>query len=215
MKQEISHKTESTLIRRKKIVTLDDLANSLHCSKRTVQRRLTKLKTTRSYNRNGQYYTLEDIPKFDANGLWHYRGTYFSRFGNLTQTFVQLVRASQAGLTSHEAGDLIGLRPSSFLWNFHNHPKIKRQKHHGRYVYFSSEPARYAKQLQNRMIIRKTQRLPSEFEAIAILVEKIKHPQLSLEELADKLKGKNLNIEPEVIENLFLHHGLAIKKNHV
>lgn len=215
MKQEISLKTESTLIRRKKIVTLDDLANSLHCSKRTVQRRLTQLKTIRSYNRNGRYFTLEDIGKFDANGLWHYRGTYFSKFGNLTQTFVQLVRASQAGLTSHEAGALIGLRPSSFLWNFHNHPEIKRQKHQGRYVYFSSEPARYAQQFQNRKIMRKTQRLPSEFEAIAILVEKIKHPQLSLEELANKLKGKKLNIEPEVIENLFLHHGLAIKKNHI
>jgi hypothetical protein len=215
MKQEISLKTESTLIRRKKIVTLDDLANSLHCSKRTVQRRLTQLKTIRSYNRNGRYFTLEDIGKFDANGLWHYRGTCFSRFGNLTQTFVQLVRASQAGLTSHEAGDLIGLRPSSFLWNFHNHPEIKRQKHQGRYVYFSSEPARYEQQFQNRMIMRKTQRLPSEFEAIAILVEKIKHPQLSLEELANKLKGKNLCIAPEAIENFFLHHGLVIKKNHI
>jgi len=215
MKQDISLKTESTLIRRKKMVTLDDLANSLHCSKRTVQRRLTPLKTIRSYNRNGQYYTLEAIAKFDTNGLWHYRGTYFSRFGNLTQTFVQLVRLSQAGLTSHEAGDLMGLRPSSFLWNVHNHPEIKRQKHQGRYVYFASEPPRYTQQLQNRIVMRQPQRLPSEFEAIAILVEKIKHPPLSLEELADKLKGKNLNIEPEVIENLFLHHGLAIKKNHL
>jgi DNA-binding transcriptional regulator WhiA len=82
-------------------------------------------------------------------------------------------------------------------------------------VYFASEPARYAQQLQNRIIMRKTQRLPSEFEAIAILVEKIKHPQLSLEKLADKLKGKKLYVEPEVIENLFLHHGLLTKKNHL
>jgi transcriptional antiterminator len=102
MKQENSLKMDSTLIHRKKIVTLDDLANSLHYSKRTVQRRLTQLKTIRSYNRNGQYFTLEDIPKFDANGLWHYSGTYFSKFGNLTQTFVQLVRRSTAGLTSHQ-----------------------------------------------------------------------------------------------------------------
>ena len=64
MKQDISLKTECTLIRRKKMVTLGDLANSLHCSKRTVQRRLAPLKTIRSYNRNGQYYTLEDIAKF-------------------------------------------------------------------------------------------------------------------------------------------------------
>ena len=65
------------------------------------------------------------------------------------------------------------------------------------------------------MIMRKTQRLPSEFEAIAILVEKIKHPQLSMEELANKLKGKKLNIAPEAIENFFLHHSLVIKKNHI
>ena len=213
MKQEKPLKTESTLIHRKKIVTLDELAASLRCSKRTVQRRLAKLNTIRSYNRNGQCYTLADIPKFDDNGLWHYRGTCFSRFGNLTQTFIHLVRDSQAGLTAHEAGDLIGLRPSSFLWNFHNHPEIKRCKHQGRYVYFGAEPTCCAQQLQNRRMIHKTQRLPSEFEAIAILVEKIKHPQLSPEGLANKLKGKNLNIESEVIENLFLHHGLAIKKN--
>jgi biotin operon repressor len=213
MKQTKTITAESTLIRRKKIVTLEELAASLHCSKRTVQRRMTQLRTIRSYNRNGQYYTLEDIANFDNNGLWHYRETYFSRFGNLTQTFVQLVRASQAGLTAHEAGDLIGLRPSSFLWNFHNHPEIERQKHQGRYVYFVSEPDRCARQLQNRINMRQTQRLPSEFEAIAIQVEIIKLPLLILEALANKLKGKNLSIEPEVIENLFLHHGLVIKKN--
>jgi hypothetical protein len=60
-----------------------------------------------------------------------------------------------------------------------------------------------------------TQRLPSEFEAIAILVEKIKHPQWGLEKLASKLKAKNLRIEPHVIENLFLHHGLVTKKKHI
>jgi hypothetical protein len=213
MKQEKALKTESTLIRRKKIVTLDELTMSLHYSKRTAQRRLAQLKTIRSYNRNGQYYTLEDIPKFDVNGLWRYREVYFSRFGNLTQTFVQLVQASQAGLTCQEAGELIGLRPSSFIWSVHDHPEIRREKHQGRYVYFSAKSARYTEQFQNRLTLSQIQRLPSEYEAIAILVEKIKHPQWSVEKLANKLKAKNLRIEPQVIENLFLHHGLVTKKN--
>ena len=215
MKQENSLKTESTLIRRRKIVTLDELAMSLRYSKRTAQRRLTQLKTFRSYNRNGQYYTLEDIPKFDANGLWRYREICFSKIGNLTQTFVQLVQASQAGLTSHEAGDLMGLRPSSFIWSVHDHPEIRREKHQGRYIHFSAKSARYTEQFQNRLTLSKIQRLPSEFEAIAILVEKIKHPQWSVEKLANRLKAKNLRIDPHVIENLFLHHGLVTKKNDV
>ena len=215
MAQENSLKKVSRLIRHKKIVTLDELALSLHCSKRTVQRRLEKLKVIRSYNRNSRYYTLEDIAKFDANGLWCYHGTCFSQFGNLTQTFVQLVHKSPAGLTSRQVGELIGLRPSSFIWNFHNHPEIKRQKYQGRYVYFASEPTRYKQQHQNRIVLHRSKKLPSELEIIEILVAKIKEPQLSLNELSDKLKEKKLCIAPKVIENLFLHRGLAVKKNHI
>jgi len=213
MKNEKPLKTESTLIRRKKVVTLEELAMSLQCSKRTVQRRLAQLKTIRSYNGNGQYYTLADIPKFDTNGLWRYREIYFSRFGNLTQTFVQLVQASHAGLTAQQAGDLMGLRPSSFIWSVHNQPEIRRDKHQGRYVYFSSQSARYSEQCQSRLILSQTPKLPSEFEAIAILVEKIKHPQWSVEKLANKLRAQNLCIDPHMIENLFAHHGLVTKKN--
>ena len=95
-------------LRAKKVVTLSELVLYLHCSARTVQRRLADWQVINSYNRNGSYYTLPDIPKFDSNGLWRYQGAFFSRFGNLPETFVQLVAHSQAGLTATEAGDLIG-----------------------------------------------------------------------------------------------------------
>jgi len=215
MTQENSLKQVSRIIRCKKVVTLEELASSLQCSKRTVQRRLAKLKTLRSYNRNGSYYTLADIAEFDADGLWHYHGTCFSRFGNLPQTFVQLVHNSPAGLTFHETGELIGLEPGSFIWSFHNHPEIKRQKYQGRYVYFASEPTRYAQQYQNRIVLQRSKKLPSDLQAIAILAAKIKEPQLNFDELSDKLKEKKLCVAPEMIENLFLHHNLPVKKNHI
>ena len=68
-------------LRSKKVVTLAELALHLHCSSRTVQRRLANWQAINSYNRNGAYYTLPDIPKFDAHGLWRYRQAFFSRFG--------------------------------------------------------------------------------------------------------------------------------------
>jgi len=77
------------------------------------------------------------------------------------------------------------------------------------------EPACQAKQLQNRLAMRQAERLPSDFEAIAILVERIKHPQSSLADLAGKLKERNMVFEPMVIENLFLRHGLVTKKNDI
>ena len=108
-------------LRLKKVVTLAQLVVHLHCSPRTVQRRLAELEALHSYNQNGRYYTLRDIPKFDANGLWRYQGAFFSRFGNLPQTFVQLVQRAPAGLTAAEVGQLLGLRPSSFLWAFRDY----------------------------------------------------------------------------------------------
>jgi len=196
----------------KKVLTLAELAVRLRCSSRTVQRRLADWQAITSYNRNGSYYTLPEVATFDANGLWRYRGAFFSRFGNLPETFVQLVGNSQAGLTAAEAGALLGLRPSSFLWSFREHPALKREKHHGFYVYYSSAPVRYKKQRKQRRLMRRGTRLPVDFEAIAILVEKIKCPNLSNEALSQRLRKQKLSIEPETIENLFVKHDLAVKK---
>ena len=198
-------------LRTKRAVTLVELALHLRCSPRTVQRRLADWRAINSYNQNGSYYTLPDIPKFDANGLWRYRGAFFSRFGNLPATFAQLVGNSQAGLTAVQAGDLLGIRPSSFLWSLRNHPALKREKHQGRYVYFSSTPAGYNNQRQQRRLIQKAARLPTDFEAVAVLVEKIKHPGLSNEALSRRLRKQKLSVDSEVIQNLFVHHGLAKK----
>ena len=199
-------------LRLRKVVTLAELALHLYCSPRTVQRRLADWQAINSYNRNGSYYTLPDIPKFDANGLWRYQGAFFSRFGNLPETFVQLVANSQTGLTAADAGDLLGLRPSSFLWSLRDHPALKREKHQGVYVYFASAPILYTSQRQQRNLMRKTTRLPADFEAVAILVEKIKHPALSNEALSRRLRKQNLFVEPETIHNLFVRHDLTVKK---
>ena len=58
----------------------------------------------------------------------------------------------------------------------------------------------------------RTIQLPSDIEAIAILVETIKNPALSIDQLADKLQQNNYWISSESIENLFSYHGLSIKK---
>ncbi len=55
-------------------------------------------------------------------------------------------------------------------------------------------------------------RMPVDFEAVAILVEKIKNPTLDSEELARRLGKQKLSIAPEVIENFFAKHDLSVKK---
>lgn len=212
MSQKRTTQQEMRFLRLRKTATLAELVLHLRCSPRTVHRRLVEWQAMNSYNQNGRYYTLPDIPQFDLNGLWRYRGAFFSRYGNLPETFVQLVHNAQAGLTAAESGELLELRPSSFLWSLRAHPRLKREKHQGVYVHFAAEPGLYAAQRQCRALLGQRTRRPSDAEAIAILAEKIKHPALSFEALCRRLRRQKLAVEPEMIHTLFARHGLAVKK---
>ena len=200
------------VFRRRMILTLGEVAELIHSSIHTARRRLKEWRALNSYNHNGRYYALPDVPEFDANGLWQRRGVFFSQYGNLKQTVVELVRRSQAGLDAGEMRSLLGLDPRSFLSAFAKHPQLRREKTQGRFVYYCSDPAVYGKQRQRRWALNAKGRQPTPFEAVAILVEKIKHPALSNEALSRRLKRQNVSVEPEIIQNLFVRHDLTLKK---
>ena len=98
-----------------------------------------KWRTFTSFNKNGCYTVLPDIPGFDEDGLWRYKGIFFSRHGNLKQTLIAVVNHSPAGLTSAEAGALVGASVRSFLAQSHNIQPLCREKIAGRFVYFSQD----------------------------------------------------------------------------
>jgi hypothetical protein len=198
-------------IRRKKVITVAEVASVFSCSVKTARRRLKQWKAITSYNENGGYYTLPNIPSFDVHGLWGYRGIRFSRHGNLKQTIIRLVENSHAGLDAAEMGDLLGIYVRSFLTSLRNHPNLRREKIQGRFVYFTAKEKDYFEQKKKRATMTRSTQLPSDVEAIAILVETIKNPHLSAEQLCSKLKHKH-RISPQSVHNLFAYHGLTIKK---
>ena len=197
---------------RRMILTLREVADLIQSSVHTARRRLKQWGALNSYNQNGRFYTLPDVPEFDTHGLWHWHGVSFSRYGNLKQTVVELVRRSKAGLDGAQLGEILGLDPRSFLSAFADHPQLKREKTQGRFVYYSADPSLGAQQRRERCTMSAKSRLPTQFEAVAILVEKIKHPALNLVALSRRLRKQKLSVEPETIENLFVHHDLAVKK---
>jgi len=200
------------VFRRRKILMLEEVAEVLHSSIHTARRRLKEWRALTSYNQNGRYYALPEVPEFDGDGLWRCRGVFFSRYGTLKQTVVELITRSPAGLDSGEVGALLGLDPRSFLSAFAGHPQIVREKTQGRFVYYGAERCVCAEQQQRRGALSAKARQPSPHEAIAILVEKIKRPALSNEALSRRLRKQKLRVEPEIIENLLVRHGLAVKK---
>jgi hypothetical protein len=206
--------TRKTLktFRARKVLTIEELASLLQSSLSTARRRLKAWNTFTSYNKNGRYYALPSVPRFDANGLWRYRDIGFSRYGNLTETLTALVCYSQAGLSAAELGQLLGMEPRSFLWLFRNHPALTRKKHQGRFVYFAAESAICQRQRDGRVVMDAGARRPSDREVIAILVETIKHPALSIEQLCRNLKKQGIAVTEQAVVNLFAYHGLDVKK---
>ncbi len=200
------------IIFRKKIITIDTLTSLLNSSIKTARRRLKLWKAYTSYNKNGRYYTLPNIPEFDENGLWAYQKVHFSKYGNLKQTTVNLIKRSKAGLDAAEMNDLLGISVRSFLSALQKHPDLKREKIQGRFVYFSAVDKNDNKQKDCRVGMVRIKQLPANFDAILILVETIKNPHLSIEDLALKLRDKNCKVTRESIKKLFDYHGLTVKK---
>ena len=198
--------------RTRKVMTVAELAWQMRCSSRTVHRRLQDWQALHSYNKNGRYYTLPSVPAFDSYGLWRYRDIGFSRYGNLTETLIGVVCHSQAGLSAAELGQLLGMEPHSFLWLFRDHPALTREKHQGRFVYFAAESALGQRQREGRMIMDAGTRRPSDSEVITILVETIKHPESSIEQLCRDLKKQGVAVSEQAVVNLFVDHGLELKK---
>ncbi len=100
--------------RTKKVMTVDEIETILNCSAITVRRYLNKWRAITSYNFNGRYYALPDIPKFDEHGLWQYESIRFSQHGNLKKTIVRMVENSSGGLEASAIFNFLGLN-SYFL----------------------------------------------------------------------------------------------------
>lgn len=201
------------LFRRKQVMRISDIAECLYCAIPTVRGRLKKWGTFTSYNRNGSYYTLPDVPRFDIHGLWKYQGVCFSRSGNLTRTILHLVENSDSGLDAHELGELLGLVPRSFMSYLSHIPGMLREKAQGRFVYFCADRLKYQRQKQDRGDEGKgtLEQLPAEVEAIQILVDWIKHPGSSCEECARRLLRGGTRIEVAAIRKLLAYHGVEKK----
>ena len=197
----------------KKVVTIVVLAAWLSCSIATARRRLKAWRAYTSYNHNGRYYTLPEIAAFDENGLWQYQGVFFSKHGNLKQTLAHLVIHSAQGLSGAELGELLGLEPRSFLSHFRDHPEIFRENLMGRWIWFAADPKiREAhKQVRLAKAVAKEPRLPTDTEAVMILVDLIKHPNSGLEQVARRIKPKGIDIDVDAIRQLLVHHDLLKK----
>jgi len=197
-----------------KVLTFGAVSSLLQLSVATVRRRLKEWGALSSYNKSGQYYTLPSIPEFNKQGLWKYEGAFFSKHGTLKNTVIHLVQISQRGLSNSELQEILGINPNSYLPQCEQLAGVRREKHKRQVVYFSSDEEVCRRQKQNRFPPEPTAlKLPPDAIAIIVLVELVKHPGSTPEQLSQMLQREGYKIDADMIDNLFEHHGLKKKPN--
>ena len=196
-----------------KVLTAEQLAAILHSSPITVHRRLKEWKALTSYNRNGRYHTLPSIPVFNAHGIWQCGEVFFSRYGTLKQSVIQLAAKSPQGLDHRQLQEILGLNPKCFLSRYEELPGIRKEQHRHQMVYFSADDQQYGLQKRRRFPPAPTAALlPEDAVAILVLVTLIRHPKMDIPELVETLRTQGQTVSGDSIAALLEFHGIGKKK---
>ncbi len=103
----------------------------------TIFRKLRELHYLRSYSHRGKYYTIPEVARFNAKGLWPCRGVHFSKQGSLLNTIEHHVDRSVAGYFEYEIESLSHVTVRVAVLKLLKEYRISRQKVSGRYRYCS------------------------------------------------------------------------------
>jgi hypothetical protein len=209
-KSELKKTRISQLFKLQKCVTLEDLCASLNYSGRSAQRLLKSIGYYSSFTHNGKWYTLKTIPAFDNNGLWFYQGIGFSKYRDLNSTIRHLIDSSAEGLMAGDLSKILSTSCPPVLNRLYKANKIDRVKIHRGFVYLSTDHTNKRQQIS---CFEKTHslQLPSDMDTITILVEFIRNPNRTFEELTLNLNQKKVFCSADKIKNLFVYFGLEKK----
>jgi hypothetical protein len=191
--------------------TIEQLCQSLDYSAISVRRFLKQVGYFSSFTHNSKWYTLSSIPSFDRNGLWFYDTIGFSKHGNLKQNIVYFIDKSTQGLSAKQLGEILSTPCHAVLNHMYKTGVIDRFKAKAEFVYISSAPRKNKRQLGRLQLQNIPESSPQKLNAqtaVHVLVEYIKNPQASFEELSRAVANRQLIATPKAIGRFFEEHDL-------
>jgi hypothetical protein len=201
------------LFAHQRIADLPKLQGLLQTSSRmSVFRRLAALGYYSSYSHNGRYYTLQNIPRFDADGLWQHQGVCFSYHGSLKFTVAHLVDVAEAGRTHHELRVLLHVRVHNTLLDLVQQKQIQRQQWAAQYLYLSANAERASAQLERRQKLGLAEpvREPAAAVVVEVLLEVVRSAGIcpASDHIAARLAARGIVVTVAKIEAIYSRHGL-------
>lgn len=207
------------LFQRRRVADLKAVLAALRSSSpMTAFRRLSALGSLSSYSHMGRYYTLPDIPQFDADGLWLHEGVGFSRHGTLKDTVPVLVERSEGGVFHRELRTRLQVRVHNTLLDLVRAQRLVRERLADEYLYVSPDPRRARAQLARRREsgadVAAASAPPSPTLVIEILLEVIHAAGIrgDPEAVAARLTARGVVVGVAQVQAVFRQHGLPQKK---
>lgn len=201
--------------RKQCVATLAALFTVLQTTSRmSVRRRLQALGYLSSYTHAGRYYTLAEIPRFDAAGLWQHEGIGFSKAGNLKATVTALIEQSPAGYTHQELEAQLNVRVHNTLLDLVRTKTISREPFRGVFLYLSGDPHRGVEQKARRTqypAISAEASLP-DWLVIAVLAAVVRRHrwQLDPSAIVAQLRDQGMQVTPAQVDRVLTE--LDLKK---
>ena len=167
-------------LRSSRIATMPELKKALGTSVDvTVFRKLKQLAYRTSYSHRGSYYALDEIARFDRNGLWSFQSVWFSRHGTLLDTAEAFIEDSQCGYFVEELDPVLHVGTKEPLLRLVQQERINRLPVDGLFLHCSCDPHRRERQLLARRILQsesgvatglsKSEEVSSELKAAIVL----------------------------------------------
>jgi hypothetical protein len=186
----------------------------------TVLRALKSYGYFSSFNFNSSYFTLNDTPDFDKDGLWFHGQIGFSRYGSLTQSIKAIVEHSEKGLTVVELQKLLGTKVHNQL-SLLCRKKMLTRFYLGRNCVYTSLEAKLqaSQEAQRKRPIKKpeaitTIQVPPGLEALTVirlLVEMIHKPDATAASLSQRLQRQGFSITAEQVRGVIEFYSLVKK----
>lgn len=201
------------LFLKKKVLEIHDVIQAVNATCRmTAYRYLKKLGYISSYTHARQFYTLEFIPEFNSDGLWHFGEVGFSKHGTLEETITHLINHSKSGKTNLDLEKQHRVYVQNALLSLVRTEKISREEQDGVYVYFSADREIGHNQIANRNRIGKQKPLPV-WVIVEVLAETIRllTGEPNIDEVMACLKKRGSSITYEQVEQVFKEYNLEKK----
>ena len=138
--RKVKYETDKLLkmFHQNKVLTFDVIGEVLGTTvKMTILRKLKTLSYHSSYSHAGKYYSLDEIARYDENGLWSFNRIHFSVHGTLINTMIYLIDRSENGYFASELKQILKVRVQEALFKLYSNQKVYRKQIRGEYLYLS------------------------------------------------------------------------------